>query len=121
MFLDTGTTATQITKTMAMELGINMNLPCNKPKCTRFQSKTVGGRISELFCYEIDRVEMISKNMSYKYVIERPKVCVNPLGLNNSFAGGSQAIIGTNYFENTKILLNGPKNTLGMFVGTQMK
>jgi hypothetical protein len=121
VLFDTGTTTTQITKTLAMDLGINTNLPCNKPQCTRFRTRTVGGGISKVLCYEIDRFEMISKNKSYRYVINKPKVCVNPSGMNNSFAGGSQAIIGTNYFENTKILLNGPKNTLGMFVGIPMK
>lgn len=121
VLFDTGTTTTQITRSLALALGINPDLPCKSPKCRKFRTQDVSGRASNLVCYEIDRVEIISKNRAYKYVISSPKVCVNPSVSNNAFGGGSLAILGTNYFEKTKILINGPNNSLGMFVGERNK
>lgn len=119
--LDTGTTTTQITLALAAALGINPHDMNQRAKASKFRTKSAGGHITELDCYVIDRVEFPSVNATYKYVINDPYVCVNPMASNQSFLGKSQAIIGSNYFEQTAILFDGPRMRLGFFSGIREK
>jgi len=72
------------------------------PGCT-------GGEV--LNGYLIDRVAIRSSDATEEYVIEDPLVFVKPPP---AFGGAADANIGTNFFETTSIIVDGPGQQLGI-------
>jgi len=107
---DTGNTTTQITPAVAAALGIDLGSvdatvciggdPC-QPGC-------VGGDF--LNGYIVDRTILLSSDATEEYRINNPLVFVEtPGGL-----GGWDANIGTNYFETTDLVFDGPRARFGL-------
>ena len=99
--------------------GINPHDPDQQAKAKKFRTRSSGGHITKLDCYVIDRVEFPAAHSSYKYVVKDPYVCVDPTASRPSFLGISLAIIGSNYFEKTAIVFDGPRMRLGFFSGVR--
>ena len=66
--------------------------------------------------HRIDRFEIFGDTGSYKYQINTPYICIDE---NESQFGGSDVIIGTNFFKDTQILIDGPARKLGFYVGLE--
>jgi hypothetical protein len=107
--IDTGNTTTQISEPLAAALGINLGAVDDticiggaSPDCT-------GGEV--LNGYLIDRVAIRSSDATEEYVIDDPLVFVKPPP---AFGGAADANIGTNFFETTSIIVDGPGQQLGI-------
>lgn len=115
VFFDTGNTTTQITRPMAASLGINLDI--DTPDDT-VELQAPGGTIETVPCYAISSAGFSSIGGNYVYAIASPLVCVSD---RSAFAlpqsNPHDVIIGTNYFEQTQILWNGPGDTVGLFQG----
>jgi hypothetical protein len=113
---DTGNTTTQITEEVAEALGIDLSLPD-----TEVTVRDANGQSHLLNGYIIDRVEIAAIDGSYQYVINDPLVFVKlppaPDAPPATALGGFDANIGSNFFETTQVLVDGPGNRLGLFVG----
>jgi hypothetical protein len=103
---DTGTTTTMVSSEVANQLGINLD---------DVAETVVVGDLGVLNGYLIDAFEITPLEGSLYYRIENPLVFVNPAPV--PFGGAADAIIGTNFFETTQILFDGPNSRLGLFVG----
>jgi hypothetical protein len=110
LLFDTGNTTTQVTPSLALALGINPELD---PPDDTVDVQTPSGVVT-LRGYVIDRFELSSGDGSHQYMIADPTVFVN------GSLGGADANIGTNYFEQTQILFDGPNDELGLFVGEDL-
>jgi hypothetical protein len=98
---DTGNTTTQVTEGVANLLGINL--------AAVVDTITIGGET--LNGYQIDRVSILSSNGTQQYEIVNPLVFVKPPP---AFGGAADANIGTNFFETTQVLFDGPGDRLGI-------
>jgi hypothetical protein len=98
---DTGNTTTQISEEVANLLGINLGAVVD--------TITIGGEV--LNGYLIDRVSIQASDGTQEYVIENPLVFVKPPP---AFGGAADASVGTNFFETTQVLFDGPGNRLGI-------
>jgi hypothetical protein len=115
---DTGNTTTQITEEVASALGID---PHNDPPVDQFSVNTVSGPAS-VKGYIIDSFELISTDGSDAFSLLSPLVYVreplpgqNPGDPPRSPFPFGQIIVGSNYFERTQILFEGPNDSLGIF------
>jgi hypothetical protein len=106
---DTGNTTSQITEAVALALGINLanvdDTVCiggSGPSCD-------GGDL--LNGYIVDRVAIRSSDGTQEYVINDPLIFVKPPP---AFGGAADANIGTNYFETTQVLFDGPGAQIGL-------
>ena len=84
---DTGNTTTQISEPLATALGIDLNTATNPPDDTI----TIG--VELLNCYNIDKVEIDADD------------------------GDRNANIGSNFFETTQVVFDGPQSRLGLYFG----
>jgi hypothetical protein len=98
---DTGNTTTQISEPLANLLGINL--------ANVVDTITIGGEL--LNGYLIDRASIASSSGPQEYVIQDPLVFVKPPP---AFGGAADASIGTNFFETTQVLFDGPGARLGI-------
>jgi len=114
VFFDTGTTTTQVTEIAAMALGIDL---ANDPVDDTVTVGLAGGQTQTLNCYAITRVEFPGVNGAYSYAIASPLVCVSPTPFFANSADPHDIILGTNYFEQTQILVDGPGDRVGMYQG----
>jgi len=97
---DTGTDVTLIVPALATSLGLDLNNP-------DFQL-TVGS--TPLPGFYLDSISMAGVGGSY--IVTHVPVAVD------SSLGGATAIIGSNLFNDTELLFDGPDNTLGVGVAT---
>lgn len=98
-------TTTVISKTVAQALGIDPN----DPSVDSFGTKTVSGTVP-LKGYYIDEFSVVTTDLA-KYSISNPLVYVDASST-PSITGGFDVIIGSNYFLDTKILIDGPRNRI---------
>ena len=111
---DTGNTATQIGRNLATALGIDWTtLPAGNPTIVR----RINGVPTGLNGYYIEKVEIEAADGSYAYVINSPLVFVFP----SATMGGVDANVGSNYFEKTQVVFDGPGNRIGLFKGVQQQ
>ena len=117
VFFDTGNTTTQITLPMATALGID---PSGTPDAT-VNIGLAGGGVLTLPCFTISNAEFTGIGGHYKYAIASPLVCISDAP---AFAlpqsNPHDVILGTNFFEQTQILWNGPGDKIGMFQGVAL-
>lgn len=109
---DTGNTATQIGRNLATALGIDWTtLPSGNPTIGR----RINGVPTVLNGYLIEKVEIEAADGSYTYVINNPLVFVFP----SATIEGIDANIGSNYFEKTQVVFDGPEDRIGFFKGVK--
>lgn len=113
VLFDTGNTSTQITQPVADALGITSSTPVDDTLTINLP----GGNVEMLNCYEISSVEFEGTGGSLSYVISSPLVCVSSMAFFATSAEPHDIILGTNYFEQTQVLVNGPADTLGLYQG----
>jgi len=118
VFFDTGNTTTQITRPMAMALGID---PDTDTPDDTVDIGLAGGAVETLPCFALTSAEFEGTAGNYKYAIASPLVCVsNAPAFALPQSNPHDVILGTNYFEQTQILWNGPGDTIGMFQGVAL-
>jgi hypothetical protein len=109
---DTGNSATQITEQVARSLGIDLNVRPN-------DTATIGTTSGPIAVkgYIIDRFEMTTADGAAQYAIQRPMVYVRPNRSDGSpaFPDNVDAVIGSNYFWNVRVVFDGPGLRLGTF------
>lgn len=113
VFLDTGTTTTMVTEPAADTLGITAATPVD----ATLGINLPGGNVLTVNCYAISSAEFEGIGGAQQYVINSPLVCVRDIPFFGLSSDPHDIILGTNYFEQTQILLDGPGNTLGLFQG----
>jgi hypothetical protein len=103
---------------MAAALGID---PVSDTPDDTVDIGLAGGSVLTLPCYELTDAEFYGTSGNFKYAIVLPLVCVRDVP---AFAlpqsNPHDVILGTNYFELTQILWNGPGDTIGMFQGVAL-
>ena len=104
---DTGNRTTQISEVLASDLGITTSTPVD-------ETKVLDGVLTK--GYIIDRIEIDAGNGSNTYVINDALVFVKPPP---AFGGAADANIGSNFFETTQMLFDGPLSRLGLYTGAQ--
>jgi hypothetical protein len=96
---------------------INTLLPCKDPATNRRTA----------FGYRISKLEIDASDGSHSYVVENPLIFVvptnqctdlqPPISPDIVFGGSADVNLGTDLFQTTQVLFDGPGNRLGMFTG----
>jgi hypothetical protein len=102
LMIDTGNTATQIGQNLAAALGIDAFTPVDDT--IRRDGRDIPG-------YRISRVILDDMAGEKQYLISDPLVFVVP----DISVRGVDANIGSNYFETTQVLIDGPGSKLGLY------
>jgi hypothetical protein len=108
---DTGTRVTQVTTDFA-EIGLGIDL----------LSDPVDATLGNLNGYRIDKMEIDANDGSRSYVLENPLVFVRRPASpgappDAAFGGAADAILGSDTFQTTQVLIDGPSDQLGLFAG----
>jgi hypothetical protein len=109
---DTGNTTSQVTEAVALALGIDLvnDLPDDTVCIGGSGPACDGGDL--LNGYIVDRMAIRASPGLWEYVINNPLIFVKPPP---AFGGAADGNIGTNYFETTQVLFDGPGAQLGLY------
>ncbi len=118
---DTGNTITQVTDDVALALGIDPSVDPPDAVAETVRA-TLGCDVDPtLRGYRIDALEIDAIDGSHRYVVENPLVfvasCLDSGPADRIFLGDADMILGSDLFDATQVLVDGPNDRLGLFTG----
>jgi hypothetical protein len=111
---DTGSTTTVVTEAVATLLGIDL---VNETPVDVYHLNTVRGE-AVVRGYLVDRFSITTREGLHEYGIDNPMIYVQPNLTDpprSPFPDGIDVVLGSNYFAWTRVLFDGPGDTLGLW------
>jgi hypothetical protein len=111
---DTGNQTTQVTERVAQALGIQLG---TTPAVDRITIGTLDAGDIQMQGFALDRFELVTRDGASRFRVNRPMVYVRPNRADgsNPFPNNIDAVFGSNYLWERRVIFNGPASTLGMF------